>query len=352
MAEKKPSRKSAKEVMHEVYEESLKQTREKEQGELKPEVQIERKREAAAVETANALSLESVVKETAELRVEIGKMLSHLADSLQEEVQKYARVREAVNVKEQELKDIYGIEKAAQTLVALLEAQTQKKDEFDEAMAKEKDELTLEINSMRAAYEKEKKDYERVTKERDTEEARRRQREKEEYEYNFKREQALAKNTAEDNGARVEKDLRLKKETVEKELTAREKAVADQEKHLAELQKRAEAFPKELETAVQKAVKESVERVQLEAKNREELVRKTLEGEKNVLLSKIEALERLGTEQKEQISRLTQQIEKAYQKVEDIAIKSVSGIADTKAAFQAVQRSEEQSRRQGQESSK
>ncbi len=348
MAEKKVVKKSSKENLLDAYNDQLKQSQDKERVELRPEFEIEKKREKAAVETTNALSLENVVKETSGLRVEIGKMLSHLADSLQEEVQKYARVREAVSVKERELQEIYGIEKNAQTLAALLDAQAARKEDFDAAMAREKDEITLEINTLRAGYEKEKKDYQQMSKERDTEENRRRQREKEEYDYAFKREQVLAKNVIEDEKVRMEKELRLKKETLEKELLFREKTVVDGEKLLADLQKRVDGFPKELDTSIQRAVKEAVERVQLEARNREELLRKTLEGEKNVLVSQLEALERLGKEQKEQIARLSAQLDKAYQKVEDIAIKSVSGMSDVKAAFQS-QRIEEQPRRQGQE---
>ncbi|MDP2107331.1 MAG: hypothetical protein Q8J76_15140, partial [Desulfobulbaceae bacterium] len=47
-------------------------------------------------------------------------------------------------------------------------------------------------------------------------------------------------------------------------------------------------------------------------------------GEKNVLAARIEAFERQVTEQKKQIDQFSSQIEKAYGKVQDIAIKAVS----------------------------
>jgi hypothetical protein len=46
-----------------------------------------------------------------------------------------------------------------------------------------------------------------------------------------------------------------------KELAEREKAVALQEKELADLRQRAAVFPKELESAVDKAVKEVADRL-------------------------------------------------------------------------------------------
>jgi hypothetical protein len=346
--EKKLTLKNTKEQMLEAYNTLLKERQGRERGELRPELEVEKKKERAAVELADSLSLEGVVKETANLRVEIGKMLGQLADSLQEEVQKYARVKEAVMLKDRELQDIYGIERAVQSLVVLLEAQAKKKEEFESDMDRQKAEMAQEIRELRAGFEKEKKDFERSVKERDAEEARRRQREKEEYEYGFKREQVVAKNVAEDEKARQEKEMRLKREAVEKDLQLREKAVVEEEKRLADLQKKVDNFPKEMEQAVQRSLKESVEKFQLEARNREELLKKTMEGEKNVLVSQIESLDRLTKDQKEQIARLSQQLEKAYQKVEDIAVKSVGGIAEVRGMFQP-QRSDEPSRRQPQD---
>lgn len=344
---KKLSLKDTKQDMLAAYNELLKEQQDKTHGELRPEIEVEKKKEKVAVATADSLSLEGVVKETASLRVEIGKMLGQLADSLQEEVQKYAQVREAVNIKEKELQDIYGIEKAAQSLVALFEAQAKKREEFETSLLKDKQEAQADIDVLRVDFERQRKEFERLSKERELEETRRRQREKEEYEYNVKRELLLTKNISEDEKNRQEKELRLKKETVEKELQQREKAVAEEEKRIIELQKKVESFPKELAQSADRAVKDAVEKIQIEARNREELMKKTLEGEKNVLVAQIESLDRLTKEQKEQITRLSQQLEKAYQKVEDIAVKSVGGISDVKSFFQ--QRSDDSAKRQSQE---
>ena len=48
-----------------------------------------------------------------------------------------------------------------------------------------------------------------------------------------------------------------------------------------------------------------------------------MQGEKNVLLSKIEALEKFVERQNEQIEELSQKQELAYQKVQDIANRTV-----------------------------
>jgi len=53
---------------------------------------------------------------------------------------------------------------------------------------------------------------------------------------------------------------------MEKEIEERQKFIAEREEELNELRKKVSTFPKELETAVNKAVKETTDRFNLEAK--------------------------------------------------------------------------------------
>ena len=109
------------------------------------------------------------------------------------------------------------------------------------------------------------------------------------------------------------------------------------------------AFPKELEGAIKEGIKETTERIRLEAKSREELLSKEFDGERNVLTTRIESLEKTAKEQSEHIARLSQQLEKAYQKVQDIAIRAVEGSSNMKSVVTLQERIAEQTRRQSQE---
>ena len=346
---KELSMSNTKKEMLDAYNALLKQLREKREAELKPEKIIEEKKKREVVEVAETLSSEGVVKEIGNLKLEIGKRLTHISDGLEEEVIKFKQIQKAIEVKEEELKELYEIERSAETFAALIEAQNQKRQEFESEMAARKEELNREIQAIREEREKEKKEHEAETKERDAAEAKRREREKEEYGYSFKREQQLAKDKFEDEKVKMEKEIQLKKEQMEKDLTEREKAVSEREEELDELQKKVIAFPKEMENAVNKAVKETTERITQEAKNREELTRKEFDGERNVLTTRIESLEKTAKEQNAQIANLSAQLEKAYQKVQDIAVKSVEGSSNLKSLSSLQQLVSEQSRRQSQE---
>jgi len=341
--------KSTKQEMLETYQEAVKRVEEKKEAELSPERRIQERKANEAVQVADAISAEGVVKGISILKLEIGKMLTQISDGLEEEVGKYEKIKRAIEAKEQELRDLYEIERSAASLAALIESQNQKRQEFEAEMALRRQELEREIEETRARWERERKEHETAWKEMLASEQKKRERDREEFGYAFAREQQLARDRFEDEKARLEKDIALKREQLESEMAERERAVGERERELEELRARVVAFPQELESAVSKAVKETTERLRLEARNREELLRKEFEGEKNVLLTRIESLEKTVKDQAERIAKLSQQLELAYQKVQDIAVKAIEGSSESKSFVALQQLLTEQTRKQHQE---
>src|ERR1041384_6209360 len=197
-------------------------------------------------------------------------------------------------------------------------------------MTRQREELTAEINEAREEWEKERKAHEAELRERDTAEKKARDREKEQFDYAFKRDQQSWRDKLADEKATWEKELKLKRETVEKALAERERVLAEKETELATLRTKAAAFPKELETAVDKAVKEATEKLKLEAKNRDDLQKKEFEGERNVLTTRLESLEKNVKDLAEQNGRLFKQLEAAYQKLQEIAEKTTESAGQGK----------------------
>ena len=72
-------------------------------------------------------------------------------------------------------------------------------------------------------------------------------------------------------------------------------------------------------------------------------------GEKNVLTTRIESLEKTVKEQSERIVKLNQQLEKAYQQVQDIAVKTIEGTSNIKSFVNLQQWITEQTRKPSQE---
>jgi len=342
---KKLSEKNTKQEMLEAYQALVRQLEEKRAAELHPEKRLREKQAEEAVAVAAGLAPDGVERALGNLKADIGKSLAEIAERMTSEVTRFNTIQKAVESKERELQELYGIEKAAASLAALIEGQNQKRREFEIELGRQKEELTREIDSTRAEWEKEKKSHEAESRERDALEKRNREREKEEFAYLFKREQQIARDKLNDEKAGLEKEILGKRESVAKELADREKAMAAQEKELTELRQKVAAFPKELESAIDRGVKEVTDRLKLEAKSREELLRKEFEGERNVLAARIEALEKMNKDLSDQSAKLSKQLENAYQKVQDIAEKAIEGSSQAKSLADLQKLLAEQSRK-------
>ena len=346
---KKISPTSTKQEVLEAYNALLGEIQEKKDAELKPEEKREEKKVKETLQAADSLAEAGVVQKIGGLKQDIGRMLSQIAENLEEEVGRLEGMKKAIQFREKEIQELYQIDRQAATLAALIEAQNRKKQDYEEEMAERKSELEGEIEKLRADWSREKQERDAESKQWSAEEKKRREREKEEFGYAFEREQKLVKDRFADEKANLEKEIKIKKEQLEKELGERERAVTEKEAEFAELRKKAAAFPKEMETAVAQAVKEVTERLTTAAKNREELMKREFEGEKNVFSTRIVSLEKTVKDQSEQIVRLTAQIEKAYQKIEDVAVKTIEGSSNAKALASIQQLLDEQARRQAPE---
>ncbi|MBW6487346.1 MAG: hypothetical protein K0B01_14470 [Syntrophobacterales bacterium] len=347
--QKKLSTTNTKQEMLQAYNSLLKELEDKQVGELKPEKKIEEKKAKEAVQVAESATPDGIAKSIAALKLEIGKTLTGISDQLEGEVSRFVAVSNAITAKEKELAELFEIEKTALSLAALIEAQNQKREEFMSEMDEKKESLRQDVESTRSAWKKEQEEHDAVVKERDAAEKKRQTREKEEFDYAFKREQQTATERLAYEKVKLEQELKDKKEQVEQELNARETAIAAKEGELNDLRQRAAQFPKDLEAHVNRAVKETSERLLLEAKSREELLKKGAEGERNVFTARVEALEKTTKEQAERVTALTKQLEAAYQKVQDIAVKTVEGASNSKSLASLQQLLGEQIRKQAPE---
>ena len=288
---------------------------------------LEKKAALAAAETQAA---QDPVQRIHGLRSEIGRELTTLAEKLEEEIGTYRKISLAVEEKQKELKTIYGVETAATDLAALIEAQQNRKKEFEEKMALHKTDFDEEMREARAAWQKEKATRAQEMKDASESLKKQREREKEEFEYAFAREKEQKRNVLEDELKAIEKEIAQKRSDFEMDikerdalLQAREKSVSEREKEMAALEKEVESFEKKLDHAIKTASGETAERLQSDFQKQEALLKATFNGEKNVLTSKIETLERMVKAQESQIEGLSQRHEQAYQKVQEIANRAV-----------------------------
>lgn len=323
---KKINMTSKKKEMLEAYNQALKLLRKKKEEEMNPVEKREEKKDKEILEIADALSYNDVIKKMGELKIEIGGFLEKVSDKLSGEVNAYANIKKACQMKEKELREIYEIEKNSQSLAALIESHNAEKEEFDRWMNETRSCFDVEMNQTREKWEKEKQARESRDREEKEEQERRRKRENEEYKYSMNRQMQMEKDKFEDEKAKLSKELREMEEEAKRELAQRESAISAREEEFKSLRRAVDNFPKDLEAALNKANKDVAEKFKAEKKRDEDMLKQIFEGEKGVLNANIEALTRTVEEQNKQILRLSQQLDGAYQKIQNIAIKTVGGI--------------------------
>jgi len=272
--------------------------------------------------------------------------LNELAERLEQESAKYAQVKAAVELAEAELREVYEIEKASDSLAALLEAHKQEREQFEREMVGQREKFEDEVATHREAFDyqvstqreqwkKEKAEVDAATKEQDAAEKKRRQREQDEWRYQFERDKQMALEKHQDELAKLQREIQIRTEELEKVLAEREQAVAAAESELHSMRSRAQSFPAELDQAVSRAVEEVTVRLERERSYAIDLLQKEFGGERNVLNSRIESLQDTVAKQAEQIAKVSQQLEHSYRQVQDIALKAIEGSSMSRSLMQS-----------------
>jgi hypothetical protein len=342
-----PKKRPARQQMLEALAETERTVAERREAASRPEERAEAKSAAAAIAVADDLSTRGALESIGELKSTISQTLAGIADRLEEQVQRYVQLQRAITAKDQELKEIYEIQRSASTLTALFDAHETRKAAMERELQEERDALQREIDETRTQWEQERKQREGENKERDLAEAKRREREKAEYVYAFTREQQQARDAFADQNTAQEKELSEKKAAFEKDFAQRDQALKASEQELASLRIRVDSFPKELDAAVAKAVKDVTARLTQESASREELLKREHLGEKNVLTTRIASLDHTVQEQSQRLTALLAQAEKAYAQVQEIAVRAVEGSGAAKQLAGLQQLLAEQQRKGG-----
>lgn len=340
------SMKNTKKEMLDLIETLNYEIKNKEKENLNPEKIKQEAKQKSIVEDSDKIVDAALTTHIHQLKVSINKELTTLSDKLEAEAGKYENLKNAIEIKEAELNEIYGVEKATAELAIILEAQKSTREDFECEMHDKKEQLENEliekkirleneIRETKEQWEKEKAALQFIEKETKNNIEKERKRENEEYAYQLKRRRQLEENKLADDLEKLEKELALKNVDFDKkyqektiELNEREKDVTEREVKINELQDKVNSFPAELDTSIKSAAQEIKERLTADFTQKEKLLQKGFGGEINVLTAKISAFETLVKEQTKQIEKLNLQQEKAYEKVQDIANKAVSGAAE------------------------
>lgn len=232
--------KSTKQEIMEAYEEAMKKIAESESGKDDPVAAAKAENDKKIIESANTVAEGSILNPAI--------------------ISQYNDLKTAIQMKKEELNNLYGIEAEANSLVAIINAYKDKDTELKEKYNTKMKELDVsaneraeKLNNDIAALEQKKHDlivatsveYEELKKEFDKQ----RKRDEEEYEYNLKRSRKVENDRWEDEKAAREKELAEREAAVK----ADEVELADRTSYIEELEKKVEEIPDLIQDAKDKA---------------------------------------------------------------------------------------------------
>jgi len=318
--------KQTKAEMIRAYDELLKKLEAKAESGL-PEKKMEQKKKAEkeVVEKVSAYTVESIVKDLADLHLHVGKALSEVSEELVGEANKLKEIKQAIEIEKANLEELHDIQLSADTLSSLVQEHEEKRQAFETEIKDREEKFSLEMEQQRTAWIREEDEHEQARKERDAELKKLRQREEEEYKYNLAVQRKKEKDVYEEEKKALMANLEEIRTKQEKELAEREAAIAEKEKQFFELAKKVELFPAELSKAVKEAENAAYKKVSEDAKIQAQLVAKEVDAESRVAELKIKTLETTAKEQEKRLQRFMEELTEANEKVQNIAVKAIEG---------------------------
>lgn len=326
--EKKVTPTSTKTEILNAYNQLLNKAQESKQD--NPKDEQEKKIRETTLAVAADLTDEKIIGQISSLKLTLNSRLDKIEDDITGEYQRLLKIREAIAIEDQRLKDFYQINAGADSLSVILAVQKEKKEEFEHEMSFKKEGFEDELRAEKLKHDKETKLLEEKRKEAEESLKKQRSREEEEYQYNVKMARKKDQDQYEQKKAMLEKGLVEKRESFENDFNSREHIIAAAEKELTELRAKADKFPIEMETAVNNSIKETTAKLEKDHKFERQLILKDHEGELKLKNQQIESLLTKIKDLEIQLKQAYSKADNAENNTKEITLKAIQSSGQIK----------------------
>jgi hypothetical protein len=309
--------KSTKEQILTAYNEVLAKLNDKQLA--TPQEQKKQQEKQELVSKVSTDSSDSILTELSSLKSKTIKQIDNLSEQLLSEFEKLANLQEAIVLEQQHLQELYQINETANSLSALLQAQAEQKERFEQEMSQRKQDFEQDINSQKLHWQQQRAALEQDYKEQ--KELLSKTRKREEEEYNYTLELKRRKELDEYNNKRIliEKELSELKDN----LLKREADLATKEQEYVSLKMQVDGMADKIKEAVYTA--EELLRNQLlqQYDFEKQLTQKEYNGILQLKEQSIIYLEDKIKKQENTIQELTAKADNATQQVQSIACRAL-----------------------------
>ena len=278
------------------------------------------KKESRKENMEDTFTVETIVKDLADLKLSLNKTLTAISDRLISEVNTLETIKKEIQIETDRLSEIHHIQVEADSLNTLVKMHEDKRREIEK-----------EMSLIKEQWEKEQEEHDRQVRDRDEQLKKQRAREQEEYDYEIAMKRKKQKDAFEEEKALLQKQLVQEKEVKLKDIKEREEVLKASEEELFQLREQVKNFPIELSKTIEKVRQETKNQIEKDLKLKEELRLKETEGDKKVYELKIKNLEDTMLKQAMQIEGLSKQLDTSSRQVLTIANKAIEGASGFKS---------------------
>ena len=311
------SAKSTKEQILAAYNEVLTKLTEKQLS--TPQEQKKQEEEQNIIKKTASHSPDNILTDLSNLKSKTIKQIDGLSEQLLSEFQKLANLRQAITIEQKHLEELYQINETANTLSALLQTQSEQKQQFRLDMELSRQNFEQEMATQKLQWQEQKSKLEQEYKERKELLEKIRKREEEEYGYALELKQRKEMDEYNDKKFSMEKELSDLKDNLSK----READLLEKEKDYESLRLQVQQIPDKIKEAVTNNEKALEAKLLEQYEFATKLKQQEYDGILKLKEQSINYLQEKIRKQDDLIKELTEKADMATQQVQSIACRAL-----------------------------
>ncbi|MEL7034289.1 MAG: hypothetical protein AAFO04_01520 [Cyanobacteria bacterium J06592_8] len=286
------------------------------------EEEAEKEKGRELLEKTSAYTVDSIVKNLADLQLDFGNTILEISDQLQTESSKLDELKRSIDIETQQLQELQKIRIVADALYLLSQEHQEKLNLLTQNYQTRQEALEKDQIAKRKAWEQEASNFEATVQQQQEEQAKARQKEEENYNYEIEKERKIEQDEYQEIRRKQERELININQEKDRNWSEREAILEKDKAEFEENKKKVEGFEEELKKAYTKAKEEAIQDANREAKVKADLFAKEWESTKQGYELQVASLESTIQRQNEQITDLSAQLQATMKQAQDLAMRA------------------------------
>lgn len=296
------------------------------------EEEAEKEKNRTVVETVSQYTADTIVRGLADLQLEFGNTITGLSTRLTTETTKLDDLKQAIAAENEHLQELQQTRVVADALYLLTQEHQENLRFLQERASSDRETLEKEIAQSRKIWQQEQQEFDATLNENGELLQRDRTKQEEDYGYETERSRQIARDRYEETKRLLEREIQETTQAKQKDWAERDRILAANQNLLAEYQRKAAAFPAEVEEAVKKSREEGIRDANQEAKVKADLLEKEWDSHKQGYELQIQSLDAKIQKQTEQITEISTQLQGALRQAQDLAMRAFQNSSNRSAA--------------------